>query len=158
MQRQTLLPKKYIPEETAIATQINIQHICEMVLNSSPAGAAILNVRNPKSGSVHQLEFVVVDADLPPILGMEAVIDLDLVKTNYDNFVFASVVQLSTLIDKYISVFDGGLGRLPGTVTLSINKEIRPRILPTRRIPVTRAKSFQKGIRSFVRIRGDSQG
>ena len=76
---------------------------------------------------------MVIDADLPPILGMEAVTDLDLVKINYDNFVFASVCTPSTFIDNYISAFDGGLGRLPGTVTLSINREIRPRILPTKR-------------------------
>ena len=52
-------------------------------------------------------------ATLPPILEVEAVIDLELVKINYDNFVFASVCAHTTFIDNYISVFDDGLGRLP---------------------------------------------
>ena len=78
-----------------------------MVLNSSQQELLILNIKNLKSGSVYQLEFVVVEGDLPPFLGMEAVIDLDLVKINYDNFVFVSVCASCTFIDNLISVFDG---------------------------------------------------
>ena len=137
-----LISREYIPEETIIATDsTSIMWNCAKF---SPAGTDILNIKPPKSGSVHQLEFVVVDADLSPILGMEAVTDLGFVRINYDNFVFASVCTPSTFIDNYTSVFDGGLGRLPGTVTLSIHKEVRSRILPTRRIPVAMRSLFQK--------------
>ena len=74
------IPRKYIPEETIIATNSTLT-----VWNGakfSPAGTAILNIKNPKSRSSHQLEFVVVYADLPPIFGMEAVIYLNLVQIN----------------------------------------------------------------------------
>ena len=93
---------------------------------------------------------MVVDADLPPVLGMEVVTNLDIAKINYDNFVFASVCTLSTFMDNYTSVFDGGFGGLPGTVTLSINKEIRPRILPTRRIPVTMQSLLKKELNRLL--------
>ena len=136
------MPRKYIPEETIIVTDSTLT--MWNGAESSPAGTAILNIKNPKSGSVHQLDIVVVDADLPPILGMEAVTDLDLVQINYDNFVFASVCAPRTFIDNYTSVFDGGLGRLPGTVTLSITKVVRPRVLPTRRIPVAMRSLYIK--------------
>ena len=109
-----------------------------------PAATALLNIKNFKSGSVHQLEFVIIDKDLPPISGMEAVTNLDVVKINYDNFVFASVCTPNTFIDNYISVFYGGLGRLPGTVTLSIYKEIRTHISRTRRIPVAVRSRLKK--------------
>ena len=75
-----LIPRKYIPDETIIANDSTLT-----MWNGakfSPAGTAILNIKTPKSFSVHQLEFVVIDADLPPILAMEAVTDLDLVKIN----------------------------------------------------------------------------
>ena len=90
-----------------------------------------------------------VDEDLQPILGMEAMIDLNVVKISYDNFISASVCASSTFIGNYISVYDGGLGRLSGTVTLSINKEIISRILPTR-IPVAMRSPFKKELDHFL--------
>ena len=99
------IPRKYIPEETIIATGSTLT-----MWNGakfSPAGTAILNIKNPKSGSVHQLEFVVVDADLLPILVMEAVTDLDSVKINYDNLIlllFVQPVLLLTTIPVFLIV------------------------------------------------------
>ena len=100
-----LIPRKYIPEETIIATDSTLT-----MWNGAkfyPAGTAILSIENHKSDSVHQLEFVVVDANLPPILGMEAVTDLDLVKINYDSFVlllFVQPVLLLTTIPVFLMV------------------------------------------------------
>ena len=72
-------------------------------------GTAFVNVRNPELGSVNQLYFMVVNEETQPILGTEEVIELDLVKINCTNFVFAYVRAPWTFIGNYISVFDNGL-------------------------------------------------
>ena len=137
-----LIPKKYVPEEAILDTTSKLT-----MWNGAtfiPAGTAILDVTNPKSGNVYKLNFIVVEEELMPILGVEAVTDLDLININFDNFVYASVCAPTVFFDKYPRVFDDGLGQLPGKVKLSLNQDVRPRVLPTRRVPLAIRERFKQ--------------
>ena len=137
-----IIPRKYVPEGAIVGTTSTLT-----MWNGAtfiPVGTARLDVTNPKSGNVYSLDFIVVEEELMPILGVEAVTDLELIKVNFDNFVYATVCTPTVFFEKYPSVFDDGLGRLPGKVKLSLHEDVRPRVLPTRRIPVAIRERFKQ--------------
>ena len=100
----------------------------------SPVGEATIDVVNPKTGKTHSVYFVVVPDTLSCLFGLETVQALHLMSVNKDVFNISSVSE-QQLESKYPSVFDGTLGKLPGSVTLRLCENSVPKQLPARNIP-----------------------
>ena len=109
-----------------------------------PAGACTMPVVNPKNDEEYEIKFLVVEEDLTPLLGLNAVEEMRLLTVHSENFV--NVVEKSDedLLVKYPEVFDEKLGALPGKVHLQVDPSVKPVVLPARKIPVAVRDKFQK--------------
>lgn len=139
-----LIPKKFVPQNLIEMTDSTLT-----MWNGSrfkPAGKAKLEVKNPKSNETYCLDFLVIEEDFIPILGVEAVIQMKLLTIDFDNFVHMSSSSANSLLDKYSSVFNNELGKLPGKVKLSLKPDARPCVLPTRKIPLAVRNRFKEEI------------
>ena len=87
-----------------------------------PVGETVLNVINPKSNTVHATNFIVVKNDFNYLLGLATIQELNLITVNDNCF----IANLDTTSD---------LGDL-GAVNLKIDKDVIPKILPSRKIPL----------------------
>ncbi|XP_028419155.1 uncharacterized protein K02A2.6-like [Dendronephthya gigantea] len=119
-----------------------------------PTGTIRVAIRNPKSGKKFSLEFVVVRESLTPLIGARAAQQMKLITIHRDNFVAVTapkrdkpkVNQLLTveeIVNQYPEVFHSQLGNLPGTVKLEVEKDARPVVVPTRRVPIALKEQFK---------------
>ncbi|VDP92513.1 unnamed protein product [Echinostoma caproni] len=53
-------------------------------------------------------------------------------------------------LKKYAAVFDGKLGKLPGTVTIHINDAAEPVVLPIRLIPLAVGEEFSRKVNNLI--------
>ena len=97
----------------------------------TPVGETRVSLMNPKTGSVHSVHFFVCKDAYRPLLGVDAVQELGLIQIQRDNFV-SSVTSVET---QFPSVFDGSLGKLPGSVKLRV-RDATPTVLPARKLPL----------------------
>ena len=144
-----------VPEKFISKTPINRKPTKLCMWNGASLqskGSCTLEVTNPKNGDKCTLEFQVIDADLTPILGLDAIEKLHLVQFNYDQFVNLIDDDRKDLFATYSSVFDGNLGELPGVVHLYIQDNSRPRILPVRRIPFALEARFRKELDKMMEM------
>ena len=78
------------------------------------------------------LDFDIIDANAPPVLGMRACLDLNLVKIIHT--VNAQPDPHMNIIDEYADVFEG-IGLFPGECTIHLKPDATPVVCPPRRIP-----------------------
>ena len=101
----------------------------------TPKGEAILEVKNPKTNATSLIRFTVVDNTFTCLLGVSTVQDLGLITVNRDTFI--AKVALDSLGDL-------------GETTLTVEKEAKPRALPSRRIPLAMQKEVKSQLDSLV--------
>ena len=99
----------------------------------TPLGVARVVVTNPKNRKRYSVEFVVIKENLTPLLGLKAAEGMRLVTVNYSLMERIASVGIT---DKYADVFNGELGKLPGTVNLKVDESVDPVVSPARRIPI----------------------
>ena len=99
----------------------------------SPLGVCRKNVRNPKNGRKYSVEFVVCKENFVPLLGLQASQQMELIDVCDDNFDRVRTVNVE---DKYSYVFSGKLGMFPGLQHLKVIKDVKPMVMPDRRIPL----------------------
>ena len=145
-----IIPERYVTKTPIIRKPVKLCMWNGAALNSS--GHCTLNITNPKNGEICQLDFQVINANFTPILGLDAIEKLRLVQFNYDQFVNFIDDDTKDIFDKYSVVFDGRLGTLPGCVHLHIRDDIKPRILPARRIPFALDEKFRKELDKMVEM------
>ncbi|CAH8629063.1 unnamed protein product [Dicrocoelium dendriticum] len=114
-----------------------------------PKGSATIEVVNPRDGVSHRLQFVIVDEDLTPILGIDSILSLGFVIFNHDRFVYACQSE-ADVSDLYPSVFSPGLGEFEGTAHLSLDPLARPIALPARRVPFALRDRFSAELNKLV--------
>ena len=111
----------------------------------TPKGLCQLHMENPKTKITHQMEFVVINEAPVSLLGLTACQQLGLITIHEENImalhqpVTNSINALTKeiLLQKYQSVFDGGIGSFPGIVHLELDASVPPVIMPLRRVPVS---------------------
>ena len=82
-----------------------------------------MTVRNPKNGKQYSVLFVVCENDKQPIIGYKTSVHLQLIKIEDVNCdVIASV---NTNEDMFTTVFNGKLGKLPGTQQLRPKPDVQ---------------------------------
>ena len=85
-----------------------------------PVGETFLNIINPKSAIVHTTNFIVVKNDFNYLLGLSTFQELNVITVNDNCF----IVNFDATSD---------LGDL-GTANLKIDTDVRPKIVPSRKI------------------------
>ncbi|KAL1268833.1 hypothetical protein QQF64_034196 [Cirrhinus molitorella] len=79
-------------------------------------------------------EFYVVDTQAPPILGLKACLEMDMIKLVLS--VQTSVKQNEDLFSEFADVFEG-IGQFPGECKIHLDPAATPVIYPPRKIPFT---------------------
>jgi len=98
----------------------------------TPLGVCRTKLQNPKNNKRYSVEFVVVEGDRTPLIGLSAAEQMKLITINDDKL--NRVLQVS---DQAVTgQFDGKLGRLEGKVHLRVRDEVYPVVMPTRRMPL----------------------
>ncbi|MES9973449.1 MAG: RNase H-like domain-containing protein, partial [Candidatus Thiodiazotropha sp.] len=108
---------------------------------TKPLGKTTAIVNNPQDNRSQRVTFMVVDEDLPPILGLEAIQQFGFVTFNHERFIHSCNLT-DKLIDSYPNVFNGGLGKFEGEAHLMLNDRI-PVALPARRVPFALREKLQ---------------
>ena len=101
-----------------------------------PEGETILNVTNPKNSTTHSVKFVVVNDSLNCLLGLETVQMMNLISVNAESF----IAKIATNDD---------LGNL-GVVSLHVDPYIRPKVLPSRNIPIALRQTVKAKLDELV--------
>ncbi|KAF2890122.1 hypothetical protein ILUMI_16051, partial [Ignelater luminosus] len=105
--------------------------------NVPVVGSATIPLVN-KNNETKLLEFIVVNVECPPILDLQASIDLNLI-TYHINMVSDSEPLINKYTDaikhQFKDLFDGKLGSIPGTVSITLDSNAKPVAQPARRIP-----------------------
>ena len=70
-------------------------------------------------------------------LGLETCQKLNMVNINSDNFQIAAITEADDLVKAFPDVFDGKIGTLPGTQTLSLHPSAKPQVMANRRVPIS---------------------
>lgn len=78
------------------------------------------------------LEFYIVDTEAPPILGMRASLDLNLIKLI---LAVTKEDEAQSLLEEYADVFQG-IGEFPGECCLHVDPNATPVVYPPRRVPI----------------------
>ena len=128
-----ILPEKYATN--IIPTEKKLQ-----MWNSStttPLGICKTDVTNPKNGKTHNVKFTVVTEQFTPLIGLKTATQMGLIKVLSENVDRVANVKSQSVTDGYSSVFDKGLGCLPGVVKLKVKENTVPVVMPDRRIAIS---------------------
>ena len=100
-----------------------------------PLGEAVLNVRNPRTGESSDIKFTVVPNSYTCLLGLKTIQKLNLITINGDKFI--AVVGSKELGDL-------------GEATLKVDREVAPKALPCRKLPVASQDDVKREIGHLV--------
>ena len=103
-----------------------------------PVGRKQLVVENCKTKKKYNLEFIVVDGEYTPVIGKVDCEKMKLITVNYEN------INSMDTVNKYNTVFDDGLGKLPGTVHLTVDTNAVPVAIATCRSPINLKEKIKK--------------
>ena len=129
----------------------------------APMGIHTTYVRNPKTGTQHCLDLVVVQsAKATPLLGAKACQEMKLVIVCHDNIQDNSqtinsalhttaIMSRSTITpaakenhEQYADVLDGELGRFEGVAHLAVDNNVTPVRLPLRKVPLALQRPLEE--------------
>ena len=91
----------------------------------------------------YKVRVLVIQANLTPLLGLNATEKIGLLTVHKENFISVVENLEDDLATKYADVFDKGLGRLPGKVHLQVDLAAQPVILPATKVPVSMREKFK---------------
>lgn len=141
-----VMPKKNLPLNTEM-------HECKKKLTLyggkatiTTVGECTLKVKNVKNHKKYDVQFVVVEEDCLPLIGLRMAQVMNLIKVQQKNIQVASVsdtdrgnVRMETkddVLKAHPNVFKGR-GKMPGKVHLQVDKTVTPVVMPPRRVPLS---------------------
>ena len=127
--------QRYVRREQLYPTTKNL--IMWNKTNIKPVGETVLNVINPKSTIVHATNLIVVKNDFNCLLRLSTIQEFNLITVD-DNCFIANLDTTSDLDDL-------------GTVNLKINKDVRPKILPSCKIPLPLQSKVKQELDNLVK-------
>ena len=123
-----IIPESYLTKDNVItSTQTSLRTWTNN--NYQPVGECRLIIKNPKTSKKYNVNFIVCNDNLMPILGLNASKQMKLVEVKDENF-----EQIFTVYES--KIFNDELGCLAGECKLKINENVKPVIMPSKRIPI----------------------
>ncbi|XP_052785334.1 uncharacterized protein K02A2.6-like [Mya arenaria] len=131
-----LIPKTYVPEELIElkANTLRMYDRSEM----KTYGTCKLTLKNPKTYDRYTVEFIVVDDEFAPLLGLAAIQRMKLVKIQYENICHVekeNELHMQEIQNNYSDVFQGE-GTFEEELHLEIDDSVTPVKMPVRRVPL----------------------
>ena len=140
-----------IPKEYVYSEKLNITNTVLKTWNNDnykPLGECRLSVKNPKNGRKYNVNFVVSDNDLMPILGLKASIHMNLIKVQDSNF-----EMVNNVCEEYADVFDENrLGLIKGDVNLKLEYGSKPVIMANRKCPVSLRQPLKDELDRLIKL------
>ncbi len=115
----------------------------------TPIGTTRASVRNPANNKKYSVEFVVVEEDFMPLLGLKAVTHMQLVTLNEENL--ERVLSIS-VADRYADVFDGQLGTFETPAHLKLRENVIPVVMANKRIPIALRPKLKTELERMVEL------
>ena len=114
-------------------------------------------------GNKHELNFVIVDQEVTPLLGLKSLQGMGLVKilvpgvdTPVNNVVAAPKIESAVsdatkdpVLSPLADVFHG-IGCLPWEYKIQLNKDVQPVVHPPRRVPVPKKEAMKTELDQMV--------
>ena len=95
-------------------------------------GSTELRLTNAKNGANYKINFVVVNANMTPIIGSISVQQIDLLKIHHHNLLKVDIetpLTKTSMLASYKDVFTGD-GKMDGKLHLDVDESVKPVILP----------------------------
>lgn len=116
-------------------------------------GTVMLKCTDPDLNTEQEAEFVVVDNTSVPILGLETSVNFKIIKRMDINTIQSKMTPFpkskSDFIKQYSTVFSG-LGKFPGTVSITLKEGSTPCLHYKKRIPLSLLERFKCKIEEMV--------
>ena len=103
----------------------------------APIGICRRNIVNPRNNKKYNVEFVVVNNEYTPLLGLKASEHMKLVDIRDDNFERVLLTQSTDILDSFSDVMTNKLGKFSGKQHLNVDENIQPVVMPNRRVPIS---------------------
>lgn len=100
------------------------------------------------------MNFYIVNTQAPPVLGLKACLDLDLIKLVLS---VNALKEDKSVMEEYADVFDG-IGLFPGECTIHLKPDATPVVYPPRRIPLALRGRLKEELQKYGKTRSHSQG
>ncbi|GFR81757.1 transposon Ty3-I Gag-Pol polyprotein [Elysia marginata] len=136
-----LLPIKYATHLVASSTK-PLRAYCDTTVDTKGISRQV--IKNPKTGKNYSVEFVVVDNECQPVIGLKAARQMKLLAIKENNF-----EQVASLTNS--AIFNGELGSLPGKQHLTVDSSVAPVIMPDRRVPIAMKAKLKTELGDMVK-------
>jgi len=120
-----------------------------------PSGKCRLKLTNPKNHKAHFIEVMIVDGNCNPILGAQAVQEMDLLAVRSENIAsfedrdICKTMTVDTILSKFPDVFQGD-GTFEGKLHLEVDETMSPVKLPVRKVPIAMRDKLKDEIENLV--------
>jgi len=104
----------------------------------------------------HNLEFLVIDKPVTPLVGLTDSLSLNLIQLNSEVHEFdtcATDAFHAAILDKYKDLFQGNLGNIPIVYKMRLDTNVTHVIRPLRRVPLAMVESVKRELDRMVNIR-----
>lgn len=105
-------------------------------LSLIPHDEASLTLKNVKTGEENEIKFIIVPNSFQSLLGLKTIQQLGLVTVNQERFI--AKIESSTNLDDL------------GEVSLMVDPSVKPKILPSRKIPLALKDHVKKDLDQLV--------
>lgn len=138
-----VIPMKVLPKGTLIKrTDKTLSMYSKSTMNA--VGKTTIKITNPKNAESYNVDFIVVQGEYTPLLGLQTAITMKLLKVRTENILqVADQVPVETtpltkesVLEEYADVFGDDLGRMEGKVHLETDPSVVPTVNPPRRVPL----------------------
>ncbi|GFR97874.1 hypothetical protein ElyMa_002756100 [Elysia marginata] len=136
-----LLPIKYATHLVASSTK-PLRSYCDTIVDTKGISRQV--IKNPKTGKNYSVEFVVVDNECQPVIGLKAARQMKLLVIKENNF-----EQVASLANN--AIFNGELGSLPGKQHLTVDSSVATVIMPDRRVPIAMKAKLKTELGDMVK-------
>ena len=118
-------------------------------------GKITVEVTNPRNSQSYNVTFQVIKEGCRPVLGARIIQHMDLIRINKQNIsaVSESGNKLSEdILEKYKDVFKGE-DTLPGSLKLTVDKDVPPVQLPPRKPPVALREKYKEELERLTKLK-----